>query len=75
MNKIKDSERTCLRVSWENGDVQYYNSGHYMLVSDPSRATRYAPLDDDHPTRKEGRDSDAEYVQSQVVGKIDFIIF
>ena len=46
MNKIKDSERTCLRVSWENGDVQYYNSGHYMLVSDPSRATRYAPLDD-----------------------------
>lgn len=54
----KDEDyKYVVKVSYSNHTPQYYNSAHYMLVSDPIEASRYLTM--------EGAQKNCEYASCQ----------
>ena len=55
-----------IRVSYDNHHAMYYNSGNYVLVANPSNASRYKT--------NEGHEKDIKHAASQG-GDCDMIYF
>lgn len=73
--EITDEERVVLQIKFEDGTKLYCNTISYRAVADPVFATRYAPLDNEHPNRVEGRAKDKRWMESSFEAEISFVSF
>ena len=74
-DEITDEQRTVLEIKFKGNRRLFLNSGSFCAVHDPYYATRYAPIDELHPSRKEGRDKDVNWMKGTYDAEITFVPF
>ncbi len=74
-NEIPDEQRTVLQIKFEDGSKLFLNKAIYAIVSDPYNATRYPPIDDEFPKRKESQDKDKNWMEGLYDAEISFTSF
>jgi len=74
-NEITDEQRTVLQIKFEDGSKLFLAKANYMAVSDPLNATRYPPIDDEFPKRKESQDQDKNWMEGTYYAEISFVPF
>jgi len=73
--EITDEQRTVLQIKFKDGSKLFLAKANYITVSDPYNATRYPPIDDEFPKRKESQDEDKNWMEGCYDAEISFVSF